>query len=234
MSHKRLETIIEDVDYPAGTFYGMRLDADQVAMKNAVLDPDKLIIFSDARAGTGKTTLATACADYLVRSKRYKGIVYIAAPVQEDKQGYLAGSLEEKSAPYFEAFYEALLKVGVNPDTAVASESNIIAQKRGTTYIDCVTHTFLRGINFEEKVVIIDETQNFYLDELKKVLTRIHDNCKVIVLGHTGQCDLYKNPQNSGFARYLEHFRGQEKAAICPLTINHRGWISTYSDDLVY
>ena len=36
----------------------------------------------------------------------------------------------------------------------------------------------------------------------------------------------------SGFARYLEHFRGQEKCAVCKLTTNHRGWISSFADAL--
>ena len=58
----------------------------------------------------------------------------------------------------------------------------------------------------ENKVVIVDESQNFYFDELMKVLTRIHDNCKVIVIGHDGQNDLINNPERSGFVPYLKWF----------------------------
>ena len=36
----------------------------------------------------------------------------------------------------------------------------------------------------------------------------------------------------SGFAKYLEHFKYQEKCAVCKLTTNHRGWLSTYADAL--
>jgi predicted ribonuclease YlaK len=61
------------------------------------------------------------------------------------------------------------------------------------------------------------------------VFTRIHDNCKVIVIGHTGQIDIRGG---SGFARYLEHFDGQDRCAVCKLTTNHRGWLSTYADEL--
>ena len=87
-------------------------------------------------------------------------------------------------------------------------------------------------LNFENKVVIIDESQNLYLDELKKVLTRINDNCKTIVIGHTGQIDLYHNPEHSGFARYIEHFKNDERTAVCELTKNYRGWVSTHADEL--
>ena len=163
--------------------------------------------------------------------KRYKGIVYIAAPTQEQKQGYLKGTLEEKSEPYFEPFYQAIIKLGINPNT---SFSKPVSQKNGTNYIECLTHTYLRGTNFEEKVVIIDEAQNYYKDELKKVLTRIHDSCKVIVIGHTGQIDLYKNPGNSGFYDYIKLFeeKGKDFSEICELTKNYRGRVSTLADEL--
>ena len=43
--------------------------------------------------------------------------------------------------------------------------------------------------SFENKVILLDESQNLYFDEMKKVLTRMHDTCKVIVMGHSQQCD---------------------------------------------
>ncbi len=211
-------------------FFGFKLDEEQVKFRDAIWDKDKLIVFCNARAGTGKTTIATATADLLVKYGFYKGIVYIASPTQEQKQGYLKGTIEEKSEPYFEPFYQALMKIGVNLNTATYAD--IMNEKNGTAYIECMTHTFLRGCNFENKVIILDEAQNYYTDELKKVLTRIHDNCKVIVIGHSGQIDLYNNPQNSGFVRYLNHFSKDDRCAVCQLIHNYRGWISNFADEL--
>lgn len=213
-------------------FYGLQLDEEQKAFRDAIWDKDKLIVFCNARAGCGKTTIATGVANLLVKYGRYDGIVYISAPCQEEKQGYLKGSLEEKSAPYADAFYDTLDKIGVNINTAIFDD--IMNEKNGTAYIKAITHTFLRGTNFENKIVIVDEAQNYYFDELKKVLTRIHDNCKVIVIGHAGQCDLYHNPERSGFIKYLEHFKSanDDRVAICKLTKNYRGWISSLADKL--
>lgn len=211
-------------------FFGFKLDEEQIKFRDAIWDKDKLIVFCNARAGTGKTTIATATADLLVKYGFYKGIVYIASPTQEQKQGYLKGTIEEKSEPYFEPFYQALEKIGVNLNTATYAD--IMNEKNGTAYIECMTHTFLRGCNFENKVIILDEAQNYYTDELKKVLTRIHDNCKVIVIGHSGQIDLYNNPQNSGFVRYLNHFSKDDRCTVCQLTHNYRGWISNFADEL--
>lgn len=215
-------------------FYGMRLDEEQKELRDAIWNKDKLVVFCNAKAGTGKTMVSVGVANLLVQYKLYKGIVYIASPTQEQIQGFLPGDIEAKSAPYMEPLYEALATMGVNPMTAIVSDNNIDAVKRGDAYVECLTHTYLRGMNFENKVVIVDEAQNYYFDELKKVLTRIHDNCKLIVIGHTGQVDLFKHPEKSGFKRYLEHFKGDDRVSVCELTQNHRGWISTHADELEF
>ena len=211
-------------------FYGLILDEHQQQFVNAIFDPEKTIVFCNAVAGTGKTTLAMGAANKLVKDNRndLDGIVYIVSPYGEQKQGYLPGSVTEKSEVYFEPAYQAILTCGLNPFSDVCSES-MTAKKKGNGYIKMLTHTFLRGVNLENKVVILDEAQNFTVAELKKVLTRIHDSCKVIVVGHTGQVDI---SGNSGFARYIHHFSGEDRCSICKLTINHRGWLSSYADAL--
>ena len=215
---------------PKNVFYDMILDEEQVAFVEAIKDLRKTIVFCDAPAGTGKTTLAMGAANILVQDKRneLEGIVYIVSPYGEQKQGYLPGSITEKSEVYYEPAYQAMVEVGMNINSCVYSES-MISKKKGEGYVKMLTHTYLRGTNLQKKVVILDESQNYTVAELKKVLTRCHDSCKVIVIGHTGQIDIRGG---SGFARYLEHFQGQEKCAVCRLTTNHRGWLSTYADKL--
>ena len=219
-----------DNKLPKNMFYHMTLDEDQIAFVEAIKNPEKTIIFCDAPAGTGKTTLAMGAAQILVQDKRndLEGIVYIVSPYGEQKQGYLPGSITEKSEVYYEPAYQAMIEVGMNPHTDVCSES-MTSKKKGEAYVKMLTHTYLRGTNLQKKVVILDESQNYTVPELKKVLTRCHDSCKVIVIGHTGQIDIRGG---SGFARYLDHFDGHEKCAVCKLTTNHRGWLSTYADAL--
>lgn len=206
------------------------LDEQQAAFVDAIMSANKTIVFCNAAAGTGKTTLAIGAANILVKDKRnhYDGIVYIVSPYGEQKQGYLPGSITEKSEVYYEPAYQAMIECGMNPNTDICSES-MTSKKRGEAFVKLLTHTYLRGTNLSKKVVIIDEAQNYTLAELKKVLTRVHDDCKVIVVGHTGQIDI---SFRSGFARYIEHFSKYEDGAICELTVNHRGKISRYADEL--
>jgi len=209
-------------------FYGLVLDDEQQEFANSIWDKDIDIIFCNARAGTGKTTIATGVANMLVQYGMYNGIIYIMAPYGERTQGYLPGSITEKSSVYFEAFYQALTTCGINPNTAVSDDS-MVNQKNGDGYITCITDTFLRGSNLSNAVIIIDEAQNYTLSQLQKTLTRVGQNAKVIVIGHTLQCDL-QDKEDSGFAGYIKHFEGHERTKVCSLTINHRSWISDWAD----
>lgn len=214
-------------------FFGMQLDEEQLAFRDAIWSKDKLIVLCNAKAGTGKTTIAVMTAQLLYLSGRYDGIVYITAPVQEERIGFLPGTAQDKTLVYCEPFYAAAEKANINIYTAVKQEQDpLTAQKYGTAYIDCRSHNYLRGVTFENKVVIIEEAQNYYLDELKKTLTRVSDSCKTVVIGHTGQCDILKHPENAGFSRCLNLFRDKPFAAVCELNHNYRGIVSATADEL--
>lgn len=217
-------------DFNDRPFYGLTLDPEQLELANTIINPDIDIVFVNSPAGTGKSLIATGCANILVQCGRYGGIVYIMSPYGERKQGFMPGTITEKSAVYFEAFYQALITCDVNINTAINDET-MVNQKNGTGYITCITDTFLRGSTIDDCVLILDESQNYTVDQLKKTLTRVGPKTKVIVIGHTLQCDLDK-PETSGFAKYIEHFRGKEHAAICALTTNHRSWVSNWADQL--
>ena len=212
-------------------FYGLELDDEQLRLANAIWSSDVDIVFVNSRAGCGKTTIATGVANMLVGYRIYDSIIYIMSPYGERKQGWLPGTITEKSSVYFEAFYQALVTCGVNITTAINTES-LVDQKNGGGYITCITDTYLRGSNLENAVVIIDEAQNYTVPQLKTVLTRVKDSTKVIVIGHDQQCDL-ENPGDSGFTKYIEHFREMPRTAVCNLTHNHRGWISQHADELM-
>lgn len=211
-------------------FYSLDLDNDQKKFVNAILNPNNTIVFCNAKAGTGKTTLAMGTANILVQHGEYDGIVYICSSYGEHKQGFLPGSITEKSEVYFEPAYQAMIECNMNPNVCVDSDS-MVNQKYGDAYVTLLTHTFLRGTNLKKKVIILDEAQNYTVADLKKTLTRCSDDCKVIVVGHDKQCDL-KDKNTTGFMKYIDHFRGHENCEICELTINHRGWLSQFADEL--
>lgn len=197
------------------------------------VDNDEHLFLANDFIVTHNTVIATGCAEMLVKSGKYDGIVYITAPVQERNMGYLPGTVEEKTDIYSEPFIIALEKCGINPYLAVKHDEE--DNKYSTAYIECRPHNYLRGLTFENKVVIVDESQNLHTSELKKVLTRMSDNCKVIVLGHVGQVDLPRE-EMSGFKSYLfaacDAVEEKEWMAICTLTKNYRGEMSQWADNV--
>ena len=178
---------------------------------------------------THNTTIAVGVANMLVHYGFFDEIIYIMSPYGERKQGWLPGTITEKSSVDFEALYQALVECNENINTAINTDS-MVNQKNGTGFVTCITDTFLRGSNLNKAVIIIDEAQNFTVPQLKKVLTRVGKDVKVVVIGHELQCDL-DDKRTSGFTTYIKHFEGQERAAFCQLTNNYRSWISQWADE---
>ena len=149
-------------------FYDFQLDDEQKVFVKALMNPEKLVVFCDARAGTGKTTLAMGAANLLYKDKRtgYDGVLYIVSPYGEQRQGYLPGNQTAKSEVYFEPAYQAIVEIGLNPFVDVCTESlvpknaknakkgdanKIEAMKKGDGFIRLLTHTYLRGSNLSKK-----------------------------------------------------------------------------------
>ena len=214
-------------------FYGLRLDDEQKAFGNMILDEKKKIIFCSASAGTGKTTIAVGTAVLMVNHGVYDNIVYTMHSVG-DAQGFLPGTISEKSEVWFEGLYQALVTANQAPHQVVMSNS-LADMKSSTGFVKAITDTYLRGSTIgagTKTIFIIDEAQNFDEHSLRKTLTRANDDTKVIVIGHAGQIDL-PNKASSGFVRCMNHFMSKEddRFGFCELKHNHRGLVSRTADE---
>ena len=211
-------------------FFGIEPDRDQKVLIDSVWKQDKKVYLVNSIAGSGKTLIATALGVLMVKYKKYKKVVYITFPgIYEKTQGFLPGDLTKKSEPYFQPLYDALNKIGENPE-AVCSTSQY-ANKFGDVFVECAVSTYMRGINIEDSFVIIDEAENADLHTLAKVISRINDNCLTMVIGHSGQCDMYDKTK-SGFTACID-YQLKHHPDICAsysLRENHRGWVSKWAD----
>lgn len=179
----------------------------------------------NAKAGSGKTTLAVACAAIIG-----KPMIYTFSAAEERTLGYTPGTTEEKESKYLSPLLDALSEIGEDPRLALFRESNPDFMNN-QTWIKALSHTYMRGINIKDSTLIIDEAANFTRGDLKKVLTRVHDSTKVVMIGHTAQCDL-PDPNKSGFAPYIDHFRCETYAKACELHVNFRGELADKADEL--
>lgn len=220
-------------NYEFELFFGLgeKLTEEQEKMIESIFDHK--ITFVDSKAGTGKTTIAIGVARQLNAMFGMEA-VYICSPINTKVMGYLPGTLEEKLSVYKQPLVDALLEINENPQQAIfLNDVDEFGGKGANQYawIHFESPTFYRGINLKQKIIIIDEAQNFTKSDLKKILTRIDDNSKVIVIGHRLQCDLH-NPNESGFVPYQEWFRTFDDVGYVTLTKNFRGKLSQHADDM--
>lgn len=206
-----------------------KLDRQQEDMVRKLFKTKRVMV--DAVAGSGKTTVLTQAMKALKSEDHIKSIYYVVFPVQEKALGYLPGGVAEKIQEYAVPFMQALLEAGVNPETL-----DMMDMCNPLTMGDykIVPHTYLRGRTLDNVGIIVDETQNGTVDEIKKTLTRITDNCYIAIAGHTGQIDI----KNSGFANTIHHFKQGVKSGeftkmeFAKLTTNYRGEFSTFADKI--
>ena len=140
------------------------------------------ILFISGSAGVGKSFLAMAFAISEVLQGNKEKII-LTRPVVEagEKLGFLPGSFEEKIGPYMTPLYQCIEKL-----TEKDSPQRAIVQQA----IEVAPIAYMRGVTFDNAVCIFDEAQNATMMQLKLFLTRIGENCKMIVNGDPSQSDL--------------------------------------------
>lgn len=221
--HKRFESILDSKTIDR--FY-KRLDNDQRELYEALTDDDTIIVCSNSMAGTGKSTVAVMAALELRNEGRINHIYYVRfADDRALKLGFLPGDEDEKQAIFMNPFFSACEEFGI-PDYEV--ERMVDAKD-----VILCTDIGLRGCNIENSMVIIDEAQNAHFEDLKLVLTRIHDNCKCALIGHSGQNDNFKmKEKDHTFEKYIEHLCQKPWAKEINLKRNYRGKLSNWADML--
>lgn len=238
MSKRRLSNINEyryrDIDIPKTigktNFFGIQCDEYQQKVVDSVWKREKKLYMINSIAGSGKTLIATALGVLMFKYGIFDKIVYVTFPgIYEKSQGFLPGDLLEKSEPYFQPLYNALIKIGELPDHVCNTSPQAV--ENGTDYIECTVSTYMRGINISKSFVIIDEAENADLETLAKVISRISDDCIVLLIGHAGQCDMYDKTK-SGFTACIDYNK-KYNPDICEsfeLFTNHRGQVSQFAD----
>jgi PhoH-like ATPase len=215
-------------DHP---YYGLRLDEYQEAFRDAIWNPDIRFISVDAVAGSGKTTIAIATACLLYAYGLVDGCIYCRTPASEGRIGFLPGDQASKERPYMQPLYNTLCNIGENPYTAIDTSSNMENRKYQTGYWQAITDVYLLGDDFKNKAVVIDEAQCMTTDQLRTIITRCHDSCKVMVIGSTLQIQGIAK-EESGFTHCIEHFEDRPWAKHCVLVNNYRGEMSAWADKL--
>lgn len=153
------------------------------------------ITFGVGPAGTGKTYLAVACAvDALERQEIRRILLTRPAVEAGEKLGFLPGDLSQKVDPYLRPLYDALFEMlGFEKVEKLIDRS----------VIEIAPLAYMRGRTLNDAYVILDESQNTTVEQMKMFLTRIGFNSRAVITGDITQVDLPRG-QKSGLRHVIE------------------------------
>jgi len=146
-------------------------------------------------AGTGKTYLAVACAVEALERQEVRRILLTRPAVEAgEKLGFLPGDLSQKIDPYLRPLYDALFEMLGFEKVEKLIERNII---------EIAPLAYMRGRTLNDAFIILDESQNTTVEQMKMFLTRIGFNARAVITGDITQVDLPRG-QKSGLRHAIE------------------------------
>ena len=155
----------------------------------------KMIVFGIGPAGTGKTYLAMAMAIQAFKNGEVGRIILTRPAIEAgEKLGFLPGDLQNKVDPYLRPLYDALFEMLGFEKVEKLIERNVI---------EVAPLAYMRGRTLNDAFIILDESQNTTIEQMKMFLTRIGFNSKAVITGDVTQIDLPRNTK-SGLRHAIE------------------------------
>lgn len=167
-------------------------------------------------AGTGKTMCATYLAlNDVLQKGEYEKVVIIRSAVQTREQGFMPGSQAQKEA-VFEAPY-----TDITNDLFGRKDAYQVLKTEGM--IEFKTSSFVRGLTFDNAVIIVDECQSMTYHELDSIITRVGESSKIIFCGDTKQDDLQQSRNRAdvtGLHDFLRVLKNIPSFSVIDFTVN--------------
>jgi len=200
LTKTRRNRVEKETDYLLNTKFGMKrvnpLTENQHRTFDSYEQGKNLLLVGSA--GTGKTYVALYLAlKDVLKNNMYKEVIIVRSTVQSREQGHMPGDEKQKAA-HFEAPYVDI----VNDLFERGDAYQIMKQKN---MIKFMSTSFIRGLTFDNALIIVDECQNMNWGELKTITTRLGQDSRIILCGDTKQNDLLysKNRADiSGLAQF--------------------------------
>ena len=187
-----------------------RLKAKTENQRNYILEmAESDVTICTGPAGTGKTAVAVGLASEYILNKKVEKII-ITRPVVEVGTrglGFLPGSLNEKMQPWVVPLLEEM-------NSYLSTET--VNSMRATNTIELAPLEYMRGRNFHNSFMILDEAQNCTFEQIKMFLTRIGQNSKAVINGDIDQTDLRQ--EDNALSECVERLEGVRGLSICRLT----------------
>lgn len=164
-------------------------------------------ICAHGSAGTGKTFLTLFLALQEVLAQNHNRLIIVRSAVATRDLGYLPGTLEEKIAQFEQPYHDIMYELVGRPTT--------YQDMKDAGLIEFHSTSFLRGLTWDNAVVVVDEAENLTFHEIDNVMTRLGENTRIIFTGDTKQTDLdgSKKLGKEGLSQAMQVFENMEDFA---------------------
>ena len=161
-------------------------------------------------AGTGKTfvSLYVAFQEVMKNETPYERVVMVRSLIPTREIGFLPGDDEDKAALYQVPYSNMVQFMFKQPNEQAFNMLYDRLKAQGSFYF--LSTSFLRGLTFDNSIIIVDECQNLNFHELDTIITRVGQDSKIIFCGDFMQTDLTKMGERNGlhdFLRILEEMK---------------------------
>ena len=155
-------------------------------------------------AGTGKTfiSLYLALQDVLKNETPYDKVIMVRSLIPTREIGFLPGDEEDKAALYQVPYSNMMQFMFEQPNEQAFSMLYDRLKTQGSFYF--LSTSFLRGLTFDNSIIIVDECQNLNFHELDTIITRVGQDSKIFFCGDFGQSDLTRMNEKNGLMDFLQ------------------------------
>jgi len=196
------------------------LTANQEKTYKAWDDNDNLVLVGSAGTGKTFTALYLALEDVLDNDTPWEQVVIIRSMVPTRDMGFLPGTKQEKEDA-FTAPYKSICNELLGDKS---SYNKMITAKQ----IQFESTSFIRGLTYDNSIIIVDEMQNLNFHELDSVITRVGRNSKIIFCGDYRQSDFKHTEEKNGIINFI-----QIVEQLKNFTIINFGWEDIVRSDFV-
>ena len=182
-------------------------------------------------AGTGKTfiSLYLALQSVMNLKKPYDKVVLVRSLIPTREIGFLPGDEEDKAALYQVPYQNMVQFIFEMPNEQQFNSLYDRLKRQGTLYF--LSTSFLRGLTFDNAVIIVDECQNMNFHELDTIITRVGQDSRIIFCGDFDQTDLVKQNERNGLHDFLRILEEMEEFHCLEFTIGdivRSGFVRSY------
>ena len=182
-------------------------------------------------AGTGKTfvSMYLAFEEVLRNETAYDKVIIVRSLIPTRHIGFLPGDEEDKAALYQVPYANMAQFMFKQPNEQAFNILYDRLKAQGSFYF--LSTSFLRGLTFDNSIIIVDECQNLNFHELDTIITRVGQDSKISFCGDFMQSDLTKRNEKDGLHDFVKILEEMDEFNISEFSIGdivRSGFVRSY------